>query len=509
MKTLKAVLAVWALTGCATTQKEVAATDKPTGAGAALPVSNPAEAWRTSPPAPGQSPVLAVPKFSKSVLPNGLTVIVSEQHSLPLVGLAFASGAGSAVDPSGKAGLAQLTYGLMAKGAGPYDAIALDEAFANLGAEAFTETTPDGAIIGTRVLSTEVDPALKLLKLLIRQPRFDKGEFDQQKKEHLDSLALALGNPRYLAREASGATFYGSGHPYAQLGMGTPDSVTNISVDDVTRFYKQQVGPKNAVFVASGDVTLEQAVAWAKAAFGDWKTTAVRPPVPPSVPPKARELVLVPKAGLVQTLIVVGRPSVSALSSDAVPLELASSVFGGFFGSRLNMNLREGRGFSYGATAYVDARRGQGPVTASSSVRADVTGPSLQEFFNELNGIKTRPITAKELESAREGLIRSLPGSFETIEDLLHAAAGLYWEEKPLDYFDRLAADLQAATPAQVQAAAEKYFDPKTLDVVLVGDPQVVQTQVAPLNLGTITVHQPPGAVKASSSGAATPAGQK
>jgi predicted Zn-dependent peptidase len=202
--------------------------------------------------------------------------------------------------------------------------------------------------------------------------------------------------------------------------------------------------------------------------------------------------VLVPKAELGQTLIVVGRPAIRARSEDVAPLELASTVFGGFFGSRLNMNLREAKGYSYGATAYLDARRGQGPLVASSAVRADVTGPALKEVLNELDGLKQRPISSKELEPAREGLIRSLPGSFTTVEDLLQTSAGLYWEEKPLDYYAKLVDELTAATPAQVQAAAEKYFDPKTLSVVMVGDPKTVQSQVGPLNLGELKVHPPP-----------------
>ncbi len=492
MKRAMLWLSLGALAGCATSSKTAAPATPPAEAHAQAAQPADGEPWREKAPAPGAAPELVVPKFVKQVLPNGLTVMVSEEHSLPLVGLAVATGAGTAADPKGKAGLAALTYDMLLQGAGPYDAVALDEQFAKLGGSAFAVTRPDGAMVGTRVLSSSAVEATRLLSQVVLKPRFEKAEFERQKGRRLATLALSVGSPEYLLNEALGQTLYGADHPYARPGSGTPESVEKLTLEDLRAFYKANLGPKDAVFIATGDVTLDQAVAWAKQAFGSWKAPAVRPPAPPDVPERPRQLVMVPKNGLGQTVIAVGRPAVRAQSEEVAPLELASTVFGGFFGSRLNMNLREAKGYSYGANAYLDARRGEGPVIATSAVRADVTGPSLKEFINELEGIKQRPIQPKELEAAREGLIRSLPGSFTTVGDLLESAAGLYWEEKPLDYYGRLVEDLKQATPAQVQAAAEKYFDPKGVDVVMVGDPQTVKSQVAPLDLGTLTVHEPP-----------------
>jgi zinc protease len=246
----------------------------------------------------------------------------------------------------------------------------------------------------------------------------------------------------------------------------------------------------------TGDATLAEAKAWAEQYLGMWSGKATRPPVPPEVKPDGkRQLILVPKPGLVQTIIAMGRPAIESGHPDEAALELASTVFGGFFGSRLNMNLREAKGYSYGAGAFVDPRRGDGPLMASSSVRADVTGPAVQEFLKELAGLKSRPITPEELEAAREGLIRSLPGTFQTVEDLSRAAAGLFWEEKQLDHYRKLAGQLERATPQQVQAAAEKYFEPSSLDVVLVGDPDQVSKQVRSLGIGELVVRDPPSSL--------------
>ena len=217
------------------------------------------------------------------------------------------------------------------------------------------------------------------------------------------------------------------------------------------------------------------------------------PPVP--APSTRQQVLLVPKPGLDQTVVVLGRPGLAAGNPDEFSLELATTVFGGFFGSRLNMNLREDKGYSYGAGSSADARLGVGPLTCSSAVRADVTGPALTEFFRELKGLRERPITDKELEAAREGLIRGFPGNFETVEGLGASASQLFFLRRPMDEFNRTVEGLRQATPAEVQRVAEAYLAPDAMQVVLVGDPELIQKQVGPLQLGTLVtkdVNGPP-----------------
>jgi zinc protease len=483
--------------GCATArppepERAPAQTERAPSATAPGPKPEDPEKWRSQPP-PGKPPELVIPEFKKATLANGLTVLVSEKHDLPIVSMAVAFAAGSAQDPKGKAGLADLTHKTLLEGAGRRDAIALDQAFADLGGAPIVLTRPDGALVSTRVLKRNAGPALALLADVVLRPTLKPADFERRKQEHLRTLAQQTGSPGYLLQWAFAGAVYGPDHPYGSLTAGTPESVSGLTAAEARNFWSTYSGPKAAALVVSGDVTLAEAKAWAEQYFGKWSGKATRPPIPPKAKSDGkRQLVFVPKQGLVQTIIAMGRPSIESGHPDEAALELASTVFGGFFGSRLNMNLREAKGYSYGAGAFVDPRRGEGPLMTSSSVRADATGPSVQEFLNELAGLKSKPITRDELEAAREGVIRALPGTFATVEDLSRAAAGLFWEDEDLDHYQKLAQQLEGATAQQVQAAAEKYFEPSSLHVVLVGDPDQVVKQVQSLGIGELVPRDPP-----------------
>jgi predicted Zn-dependent peptidase len=479
---------------CATTPEPTpAAQPTPTPAPEASTPA-PEETFRAQAPQPGQPPELVLPKFEQARLDNGLTVVVSTRRELPLVfaGLAFASG--SAQDPKGQGGLADVTYKMLLEGAGGKDTLALDQAFQDLGVTPAMRTSPDGAYMGVQVLRRNADAALALMTDVARKPTFAAKDFDRRKKLQLAELVRQLGNPSALAQYAYLDALFGPAHPYGHGVGGAPDTVEKLTLADVKRFYGQQVGPKTVALVMAGDITLEEAVALAKKHFGDWKGSAVLPPVPPAPQVPARQQVLfVPKPGLEQTMVVVGRPGIAVGHPDEYALELATTVFGGFFGSRLNMNLREDKGYSYGAGAGAEARLGVGPLTAYSMVRADVTGPALTEVIREMKGIQERPITEKELAAAREGLVRAFPGAFETVEGLGASAASLFFKRRPMDEFARTVVGLEKASAAEVQKAAETYLGPQAMQIVLVGDPDVIQTQVGPLELGTLTPKQVPG----------------
>lgn len=496
MRRLFLAVSLLALASCATTSQpetkpEAAPAPAPAPQAEApkaeAPKAEDPEAFRGQMPTPGKAPELVLPVFQQLKLDNGLTVLVNTRHELPLVFLGVAFGSGSAQDPAGQGGLADLTYKMMLEGAGGKDTIALDNAFADLGVSPSVSVNTDGAVIGTRVLTRNADKALALLSDVARKPTFAQKDFDRRKKQQLADLVRRLGTPWFLGQMAYLQTVFGADHPYGHPTSGVPATVDKLTLQDVKRFYQKSVGPKDAALVVVGDVTQEQALAWAKKYFGDWKGDAVLPPPPPAPPAPPREsLHVVYKPGLEQTFVLVGRPGIAAGHPDEYALDLATTVFGGFFGSRLNMNLREAKGYTYGAGASSDARLGVGPLTAYSQVRANVTGPAITEFVKELNDVKTRPITSKELESAREGLIRSYPGFFEAVDSVGAQAATLFQKRLPMDEFSRQIAGLQKATPAEVQRVAEAYLNPTAMQIILVGDPDVLQKQVAPLNLGKL-----------------------
>jgi predicted Zn-dependent peptidase len=499
MRRLFICLCTLALTACATTPEPQ---PEPTGSHP-TPQAEPVraedpEAFRAKMPTPGKPPDLVLPTFEQAKLDNGLTVLVSSRRQLPLVYVGVVFAAGSAQDPKGQAGTAEITYKMLLEGAGGKDTIALDNAFADLGVSPGVTVNPDGAFVGVRVLTRNVEPALTLLSDVVRRPTFAAKDFDRRKKQQLADLVRRMGTPSFLAQQAYLTTVFGESHPYGHPTGGIPATVDKISLGDVKRFYQKQVGPRTTALVVAGDVTKEQAVEWAKKHFGDWKGEAALPPVPPTPQAPPRELVrFVPKPELEQTFIMVGRPGLAAGHPDEQALELATTVFGGFFGSRLNMNLREAKGYTYGAGAQSDARLGVGPLTAYSAVRANVTGPALTEFMRELTDIKARPITSKELEAAREGLIRAFPGSFETVTGLGASAATLYFKRRPMDEFARTVAELEKATAAEVQRVAEAYLNPEVIQIILVGDPDLIQAQVSGLNLGKLTPVDVAGAGKA------------
>lgn len=475
---------------CATTPAPAPEAPKPPEA-PATPPEDP-NAFREQQPRPGEPPELVLPKFEQTTLDNGLTVLVSTRKELPLVFVGVAFAAGGSQDPKGKWGLADLTYKMLLEGAAGRDTTALDEAFQNLGVSPTVSTNPDGAFVGTRVLKRNADAALGLLSDVVRRPNFAPKDFERRQKLQLAELVRAMGSPGFLAQQAYLNAVFGPAHPYGHPVSGLPATVETVTLNDVKGFYQRHVGPRAAALVVTGDVSLDEAVALAKKSFGDWKGSATLPPVPPAPPaPKREQVVFVPKPGLDQTVIVVGRPGIAVGHPDEYALELATTVFGGFFGSRLNMNLREDKGYSYGAGASADARLGVGPLTASSAVRQDVTGPALAEFFREMKGIQERPITQKELEAAREGLIRAIPGEFESVEGLGSSAAQLFFKRRPLDEFARTVTGLEKATPGEVQRVAEAYLGPDAMQVVLVGDPEVIQQQVGTLNLGKLAPQEP------------------
>lgn len=506
MRRLFLSLTTLCLAACATTQKAPEAPPPaPAPQQAEAPKEDP-QAFRAQQPPPGKPPELVLPTFEQAKLDNGLTVLVSTRKELPLVFTGIAFAAGSAQDPQGKGGLANLTYEMLLEGAGGKDTIALDNAFAALGVSPSASVNPDGAFVGVRVLKRNTDEALKLLADVVRRPNFSPRDFERRRKQQLANLARQMGSPMYLARLAYMEAVFGETHPYSHPTSGVPATVQSVSLNDVKQFYARHAGPKAAALIMTGDVTKEQAVEYAKKYFGDWKGSAVPPPVPPAPPAPPRELVrVVPKPGLQQTVIVVGRPGIAVGHPDEYALELATTVFGGFFGSRLNMNLREDKGYSYGAGAQLDSRLGVGPLTAYSSVIAKATGPALTEFVREMSDLQERPITEKELAAAREGLIRAFPGAFETVEGLGGSAAQLFFKRRPMDEFARTVVGLEKASAAEVQRVAEAYLGPAAMQIVLVGDPQLIEQQVGPLNLGKLT---PLNAETIGTPAKSTPAGK-
>ncbi|MFN0064082.1 MAG: M16 family metallopeptidase [Myxococcaceae bacterium] len=453
--------------------------------------------WRATRPRPGPSPDLKLPVFQRTVLPNGLTVLLAERRDLPLVSFAIAVAAGSAAEPAHQGGLAEFAYGMLLEGTRTRSTVELAAAFADLGATPTVSTEVDGALVETQVLSRHADAALVLLADVVTKPRLAPSDFRRRRTERAAELSARLAEPRFAIAPAFLSSVFGGAHPYGHPTSGSAASIQRLELRDVQRFLKRHLGPKNAALVVSGDANLEQARAWALHHFGQWRGPGERAPRPKAVTAKKRaRMFFVSRPGLDQTLLWVGRTAIAAGDAREPALELATAAFGGVFGSRLNLNLREAHGYTYGANAVIDPRYSTGPLFALTQVRADATGAALKEFFAEIGLMSERPLTEDELLAARGALVQSLPGSFDTLSSTTAALASLFWEGRPMDAFAKMADAIERTSLADVQAAARDFFDPATMQLGIVGDPAVVREQVPPLALGPLVDVTPKDAAR-------------
>jgi predicted Zn-dependent peptidase len=454
---------------------------------AAAPQVPPAEAWRATPPTPGAQPVLVLPRIDEGALKNGMRVLVHSKKNVPLVDVRVVLRAGSSAEPPAKAGLADLTYELMLEGAGKLDGVALAEAFADLGTTLSVETGDDGASFHVAVLKRHLEPALKLLMQVLQSPRFDAKDFERRKSEALADLTRALAQPFYLAQVAATEAVFGKDHPYGHLGSGTPQTVATITLADVKKFYGQAVGPKNAALVMAGDVELAEAQALGQKILGGLKGAA-KPMAAPAAPVVGArsKVIVVPKPGLAQTVAVLARPAIAAGDPSEWALVVGNNVFGGMFSSRLNLNLREDKGYTYGARGVLAVRRGVGALMAYAPVQADKTGASVQEMLAEVQGLRSKPITDAEFVMARDSELRSVPGWFETAESMTATMASLVSRDQPLDRLKKMVTAFEDMDKAAAQQAIEAQLDAGSMQIVLVGDPDLIKAQIEPLKLGGI-----------------------
>jgi zinc protease len=447
-------------------------------------------AWRNQRPAvpPPVAPVL--PAFEQDTLPNGLTLLVTHLDALPVVTFNLVSKGGATYDPAGKAGLTSLTFDLLEEGAGALDALAFSDAVADLGAEFGAGVERDSSGIHMGGLSRNADAMLGLLADAVQRPRLEAPDFERAKAQTIATLLRRRGSPQGLAFEKIPALIYGEAHPYGHPPTGTPESLEGLTLDDVKAHYARVMGPKHSALVVAGDLTLAQAKALAEKHFGGWAPEGVSPPpAVPAVKAKARKTVtLVDKPGAAQTMMVVGRPLFARGHPDEYALALANEVFGGTFSSRLNMNLREAKGYTYGAQSQAAFRTGVGVFIAYSALRADVTAPGVKETLADLAGMKKTPPTAQELATARSGLIRSLPGQFESTGAVAGGAASLFIYALPLDHFATLGARYEAVTLDAVRKAAATYLAPGDMQLLLVGDRAATEKAVKALKLGKLVV---------------------
>jgi predicted Zn-dependent peptidase len=431
---------------------------------------------RTSLPGLGPDPRFQFPEIRRRTLDNGVRVMTVEHREVPVISVLALVPFGAAVDPEDRPGLAAMTGDLLDEGCGGLDSLGLHDALGRIGAHLDTEVGADATLLGMTVLERFAPRALGLLAEIISAPRLDAHEFDRVRDLRLNRLVQLRDLPPALAERAFVSLLY-RGHPYGHLPIGTEPSLRTMTVAEVQRFHATVYRPANVTVIAAGDASHDRLAGIVEQAFAGWRPSADIEPFSPNgnafaapPPPQAR-VTVVHRPGSAQSELRIGHVSVPRSTSDYHALLVLNLVLGGQFVSRINMNLREDKGYTYGARTAFDFRLGPGPFVLQASVQSDATADAVRESLRELEAIRgTRPVTRHELEMGRAGLTRGYPRNFETADQLTRAAAQLSLYGLPDDYFTTFVPRVLSLTEADITDAARRHIDPSRLAAVIVGD---------------------------------------
>ena len=438
---------------------------------------------RTVRPTAGPAKAPRLPRIQMRTLANGIRVAVLEDHEIPAVSVSAIVDIPSLLEPVGKEGVAGITSAMLREGTTAHTAEALLEAFADLG----NSVTPTGFYTITR----NVDRSLELMAEQLLTPAFPQASLDRIKANTATNLRRQREQPSYIAGRIFAAAVYGPGHPYTRTT--TEASVGGIARDDLVAFHDRYYRPQNTSIVVAGDITPDQAVAKLQRVFGAWQRTGDKAAAQVSPPPgpKVTTIYLHDRPGSAQSHVVVGHLGPRRDGPDYFPLALANTALGGAFNSRLNLNLRERHGYTYGAGSSFSYRRVPelGVFSAGASVHTAKTDSALVEILGELRALRgTRPLTPEELAFAKSGITKGLPLSFETVPQIAGGAATILSDNLPLDYYDTIVSKVEAVTIADAAAAAQRHIDPDRLAIVIVGDRAGIERALSAARLAPIVI---------------------
>ncbi len=442
-----------------------------------------AQSWRKTVPAPGPTPLAHLPVPATFALKNGLKVYLVESHSLPVFSAELVSRAGAEANPTGKPGLSGFVAGMLTEGTARYSATEQADAADRIGAGLSSGASEDSASVSTGALTRNIDPAMDLLSDAVLHPAFRDPDIDRVRKRRLVAIQQEADNPIAVLLRVAPRMVYGD-QPYGQPSSGTTESITGITTADLRGFWSSRFSPVDSALILAGDLTSEQARSLAERYFGNWQGSAnatVTLPPPPPLP--QTHIVLVDKPGSPQSAVAAISLGVPRNTPDLPAIEALNYTLGGSFASRINMNLREVHGYTYGAGSQFSLYRRGGPFFAYGLIRTDATGPATKELMGELQRIQTVPPTADELKQAKTSSIQSLPGEFETNRATVGALSSLFIYDRPLDFYARLPARYEAVTVADVAKAAKEYIHPDGSVIVAIGDKAKIEPGLKELKL--------------------------
>jgi len=459
-------------------------------AGANLHARDPAATLGDAPPAAAPAPPLRLPPVTRRQLANGLRVWTVEHHAVPRVAVVLAVRAGADVDPPGKAGLAALCADMLDEGAGGRGALAIAEALDDEGAQLGISTSSAATLLTLWSLSdrANLESSLAVLGDVVVRPDFARRELDRVRADRLTEILQGHDEPELVAGHSLAQALYGKDHVYGSPLIGRTRTLASVKHADVKRFWRAHYRPDNAALIVAGAIRPDELVPMLERALGGWTAR----PLPPTQAPRAPErrgprLVIVDRPGAPQSEVRLGHVGLERGHPDEFVVEVLGTLLGGSFASRLNNRLREQLGYTYGAWGGFDLRRGPGPFVMGAAVRTDATAAAVTEFFAEVHRIREREPADEEVARARDGLLRSLPQSFEGASAIATRLADLFAHGLDAEYFDHYVERIGAVTAADVQRAARDHIRPEEIHVIVVGDRAALQ-DLSALDLGVAQV---------------------
>jgi zinc protease len=446
------------------------------------------EPWRNQQPKPGPARPLQLATPATATLANGLTLILSEKHEVPIVSANLVVRGGSDSNPADKPGLANFAAAMLDEGTATRNALAIADQLAQLGASLGTGSSMDSMTVSARSLAKNFPATLNLLADVSLRPSFPADEIERQRAQRVGQLVQQRDNPATLVSTIAMQAVYGTSHPYGFSEIGTEASVKAISRADMQAFWKDRFVPNNAALVVAGDITMAELRALAEKEFGTWERgTPTRPQLGVPTTTGAR-VIIVDKPGSPQTQLRVATVGAERSSPDFRPLQVMNTVLGGSFSSRINMNLREDHGYTYGAQSQFTFRRAPGPFQVAAGIRTDVTAPAVSEVIKEVIRMAQNPMTADELQRAKDSMAYSLPGAFESSANAVNNFSNVFTYDLGLDYYSKYAAQVNAVTIDQTSAVAKKYLVSDKMVVIAVGDRAKIEMPLRELGLGAVEI---------------------
>jgi zinc protease len=441
-------------------------------------------------PPPGPTPMLRVPSWTKTTLTNGAELMVSEKHDLPLISFSITFlGGDNQFEPAGRQGVASLTAALLSEGTNTRNGDQLSNALQLLGTTVSSNVIGETGSIAFVSTAAKFGPTLDILADMLLNPTFPAAGLERLRGQRLVALTQARAQPNAIASRVFPRIVFGSNHPYGRVV--TEESLKAISREDIVAFHKTYYQPGRALITVVGDTTQAAAKPVIEKALAAWTKGGDRPTFnyPAVADPRPTTIFLVDKPGAAQSTFAIGRPGPPRSTPDFYALQVMNTILGGMFQSRLNANIREEKGYSYGVNSNFAYGKGPGPFRTGGDIVTSKSDAALVEFMKELRGIiGSRPITDEELTTAKDALIQRLPGTFASVSSVNGAITMLWTQNLPDDYYQQFTKRISAITKEDVLRVAKQYVTVDNLAIVIVGDRSVIEgplkaTGIAPIVL--------------------------